>query len=217
MRELSENDRVVYRLVREAARRGERPTVSEVARAAGMARSSVAHVATRLGYRGWVDFTSQLARYFAVAGSEDLASDSVRIVAEELMAARPSAVLVDAIGDAEICGDHLVVRLCERGFRAAPFSPGVAGALGGEGEGAGVLAVINESGMSLLPSCLAAAEQGYRIVAVTGSHDTPISKLADVNVVIKSNKSVVERYEPNYFTAGVLVFWERVLAALDRA
>lgn len=216
MGELSGNDRVVYQLVREAARRGKRPTVSEIAHAAGMARSSVAHVARRLGYQGWVDFTSQLVRYFAKVGSLDIVNDSIQIVASELIAAQSCAILVDAIGDAEICVDQLIIRFCERGFRAAPYSPRVVDALINEGSNPGVLVVINESGMALLPSCLVAAKKGYKIIAVTGSHDTPISKLANINVVIKSNKSVIERYVPNYFTAGVFVFWERVLAFLGR-
>ena len=61
---------------------------------------------------------------------------------------------------------------------------------------AGVLIVVNESGMSLLPTCLKAASGGFDIIAITASHDTPVSKLAKVNVVIKNNKSTPEAYEP---------------------
>ena len=60
-------------------------------------------------------------------------------------------------------------------------------------------------------------ERGFEVIAITASHDTPISKLADVNVVIKNNKSNVAAYEPNYFTAGALSYLERVMAAFANA
>ena len=276
---LSEVERRVYAEVRAAARRGERATIAAVAGRTGIPRSSVARVAVTLGYRGWVDMTSQLVRYHASLERHDAVAESVDVVAAVLQRARRRTILLDAIGDSEICLDYLLFRLCELGYCAMPYSPGVveataggaeraremadaagreasgragcgegarevAGGAGhvaarevaaGAGQGAdaremavgaapsggaqprSVLLVINESGMSMVPACVKAAAAGMEIVAITASHDTPVSKLAQVNVVIKNNKSTPDAYEPNYFTAGVLVFMERVLAACSEA
>lgn len=267
---LSEVERRVYAEVRAAARRGERATIAAVAGRTGIPRSSVARVAVTLGYRGWVDMTSQLVRYHTSLERHDAVAESVDVVAAVLQRARRRTILLDAIGDSEICLDYLLFRLCELGYCAMPYSPGVVEAtVGGSGrgedasgtaddagreapgkagcgegmrevaDGAGrvaaaremtagaapsgcaqlrsVLLVINESGMSMVPACVKAAAAGMEIVAITASHDTPVSKLAQVNVVIKNNKSTPDAYEPNYFTAGVLVFMERVLAACSEA
>lgn len=266
---LSEVERRVYAEVRAAARRGERATIAAVAGRTGIPRSSVARAAVTLGYRGWVDMTSQLVRYHASLERHDAVAESVDVVAAVLQRARRRTILLDAIGDSEICLDYLLFRLCELGYCAMPYSPGVVEATaGGAGRGkdasgaadaagreasgkagcgecarevvggaghvvarevaAGaapsggaqsrsVLLVINESGMSMVPACVKAAAAGMEIVAITASHDTPVSKLAQVNVVIKNNKSTPDAYEPNYFTAGVLVFMERVLAACSEA
>lgn len=221
---LQENEKLVYAAVRRCAKRGERPTIAAIAGETGVPRSSVAHVANALGYRGWVDFTTQLVRYFASFQREDTLSDSVQLVTSVLEANRERPVLLDAIGDAEIFIQCGLLRLCEAGFHAMPYGPGVAEAFAVHGEpkcdgaleacgtsdAAGVLIVVNESGMSLLSTCLKAANCGFDIIAITASHDTPISKLAKVNVVIKNNKSTPSAYEPNYFTAGVFAFMERV-------
>ncbi len=193
-----------------------------------MARSSVAHVAVKLGYKGWVDLTTQLVTYFKSFEHEDVVSESVEVVASILRSNRELPVLVDAIGDAEILIDYALFRLGEAGFIAMPYGGGLVDAVAsraeslprrteGESESraVGTLIVANESGMSLLPSCVKATSSGMDVVAITASHDTPISKVAKVNVVIKNNKSTPEAYEPNYFTAGALVFFEHVLAACD--
>lgn len=227
---LQDNEKMVYAAVRRFAKQGERPTIAAIARETGIPRSSVARVADTLGYHGWVDFTTQLARYFSSFQQEDTLSDSVQLVASVLMANRGRPILLDAIGDAEIFTQIGLLRMCEAGFRAMPYGPGVVEAFAGRVEhmpddsleagdssnAAGVLIVVNESGMSLLPTCLKAASAGFDIIAITASHDTPVSKLAKVNVVIKNNKSTPDAYEPNYFTAGVLAFMERVFSGFMR-
>lgn len=211
---ITENDRLVHAYVRELARSGERATVDAASRATGVPRSSVAHVAKHMGYEGWADFTTSMVRYYSPKGRDDAIERSVSLVETVLRRNRDEAILVDAVGDAEICLMYVTLRLGELGLHAMPYGRGVADAMASPRGGA--LIVLNESGMALLPSCLHAVECGFEVVAITASHDTPISKLADVNVVIKNNKSAMDYYEPNYFTAGALAYLERVMAAYKR-
>lgn len=213
---LSERDRSVYAAVREAARDGRRATVTKVSMETGVPRSSVAQVAKKLGYAGWTDMVMRLMQYFADAEQRGYIPNSVDVVVSALRKCRGGVVLVDAIGDAEICIDYVVLRLCELGFRAMPFGYGIVDEQM-RSVSSGILVVINESGMSLLPACAKAASAGMRIAAITASHDTPISKISQVNVVIKNSKSLPENYQPNYFTAGVLAFMERVFSSLGRS
>lgn len=212
---LSENDRRVYAFVRDWARTGRRATVSEAAQATGIPRSSVARVAAHFGYDGWADFTSQLVRYHWVTEPTGTIAQSVSMVDTVLRRHASGFVLVDAIGDAEICVDYMLLRLGELGFRAMPYGKGVVDSIAMSNE-QGMLLVLNESGMALLPSCLYAVEHGFEVIAITASHDTPVSKVANLNVVIKNNKSNVSDYRPNYFTAGALSFLERVMASYAR-
>ncbi len=213
---LTDSEKYVYAYVRSQAKAGKRPTIDEVAQQTGVPRSSVARVAKRLGYKGWKDFTLQLERYFRPEEHDDAVTDSTNLVADVLVRYRDQPILIDAIGDVEICVDYLLLRLGELGLRAMVYGRGVAESLASSNERA-VLLLLNESGMALMPACLFAAERGFEVIAITASHDTPISKLADVNVVIKNNKSNVAAYEPNYFTAGTLSYLERVMAAFANA
>lgn len=211
---LTENDARVYAHVRDMAKEGRRATIDGVSRSLGIARSSVARVAQHFGYRGWTDFVTQLVQYHQPDDRAGAVSDTVDVVAEALERGRSGLVLIDAVGDAEICVLYLILRLAELGFATAPYSRGMLDApTAAQG---GVLLVFNESGMTLLPSCLNAAAYGFEVVAITASHDTPVSKVADVNVVIKNRKSTAAAYEPNYFTAGALVLLERAMARCAR-
>lgn len=207
---LSENERRVYERTRAHARRGHHATIDEISRETGVARSSVARTAKSLGYHGWQDFVTQLVEYHCPEKQTGSVSRTVGEIAGLLEGNRGRLILIDAVGDAEICVNYMLLRLGELGFNAALYSVGIL-----EGTGAetgGVLLVLNESGMTLLPSCLNALAYGFKVVAITASHDTPVSKVADVNVVIKNHKSTLEDYAANLFPAGALALLERVMA-----
>lgn len=210
----SDLDARVYALVRDAAMRGEHLTVSDVQESTGLARSTVYRVAQRYGYEGWLDFTSSLERYFSQANQGDAVAKSVAAVADAIARNRRRPILLDAVGDAEMCAAYLQYRLAEQGYMAFAYTRRIAQTWALEDE-AGLVIVINESGMSLLPTCMDVAECGFATVAITASHDTPVSKVCDVNVVIKNNKSPLGSYEPNLFTAGTLAFIERVLQRIS--
>ena len=209
---MRERESRVYEYVRGQARQGRRPTVREVADATGIARSTVARTAVGLGYESWSDFTQQIWRYLGTGEAQGALSESIELVVSVLRRHAGETVLIDSVGDVEICLEYMLLRLGELGIPAMPYGHGVADAAR-----SGVLLALNESGMALLPSCIHAAECGFEIVAITASHDTPISKLASVNVVIKNNKLTAVDYRPNYFTAGALAYLERVLSAYERA
>lgn len=207
-------DEAILQAVRAAAGEHRRATVSEVAQQTGAARSTIHRAARKLGYKSWLDFTSSVVRSLEDLDGQDAVTTTVAAMAEALYRYRNLPILIEAVGDAEICAMFLVHRLAERGFTTLPYSEGVL-ALGGGVEGAGLLLAINESGMSLLPTCLTAASQGFEVVSITASHDTPVSKVSSMNVVIKNNKSTIAAYEPNYFAAGTLAFLAHVLRRIS--
>lgn len=207
-------DAKVYAIVRDAAMRGEHLSVSDVQNMTGLARSTIYRVAKRYGYEGWLDFTSSLERYFSKTNQDDAVMQGVTAIADAIIRNRERPILVDAVGDAEMCAAYLQYRLAEQGYTSFFYTLSIAQAWHREG-GSGLVIVINESGMSLLPTCLGAAEYDFATVAITASHDTPVSKVCDVNVVIKNNKSSLDAYEPNLFAAGTLALIERVLYRLS--
>ena len=232
-------DRSVYRAVRDALRRGERPVLATVARELEISQSAVFRAAKRYGYRGWSDMVTQLGHYLKSQRSRSRAADpeapdaGVELVAQALAAHRGGRVLVAAVGDAQICRQLLIYRLGELGFAAMPFTSAIAqasehmlrersrgsrvqGAQGGapgiDFGGVGLALIVNESGMALLPECRECARRGFDVVAITANADSPVAKAASVGIVIKSNKSPLNAYEPNLFAAGALALMERAFA-----
>lgn len=207
------NEHRVYAYVRAAVKDHHKPTIDEVAQALAMPRSTVSWCARKLGFSDWHHFIRALLRYFSTPQGASQLDHDVNMVAQALLDQGQSLVLIDAVGDSEIGVEYVLNRFAEAGVHAEPYSL-AAVQLAQRTQQCGVLIAINESGMTLLSSCLEALDAGLSVIAITASHDTPISKLASINVVIKNNKSDIEHYKPNYFTPAVLIFLEKVRANL---
>lgn len=213
---MRERERKIFEYVRQAAINHRRATVDEVAKYTNIPRSSVAYSAKALGYNSWSDMTEKIFHYFeSHPGGTGALAEYVEAVADMLRRCKNKHILVDAVGDAEISVEYVLTRFSEIGYPAQPYSYAAA-KHAQYNNSAGLLLVLNESGMTLLSSCLEALDAGFEVVAITASHDTPISKIAGVNVVIKNNKSDVWDYKPNYFTPAALVFIQKVMAVLER-
>lgn len=207
-------EHLVYEYVRTQVKEGKKPTIDEVAQALAIPRSTVSWCARKLGYKNWRNFVRALGHYFSHPQGPDQLESEVRLVAQTIAESAHTTVLIDAVGDAEIGVEYVLSRFSEAGYHAEPYSLSLVQLAQKRGT-TGVLIVINESGMTLLHSCLDALEAGFIVIGITASSDTPVSKLASISVVIKNNKSDVVEYQPNYFTAAVLVFLEKVLTNLE--
>ncbi len=212
---LSAKQRQVYTAVRASVLEGTLPTVDSIALETGISRSTVSRTAVDAGYSDWREMVSALASYYSEKTPVSDVGRSAREVADIIEECGSAPILVDAVGDSEVLTGYIVIRLCENGCNATLYSPGYFDGMKGQLE-SGLLIVFNESGMSLLPSCLAATGRRYKVLSFTASHDSPVSKVSDINIVIKNKKSVVLHYEPNYFVAGSLALLERVFSLLGR-
>lgn len=214
----------IYDEMRQAARHQEKTTVAVIAQRAGVVPSSVVKVSKKLGYTGWKDMyyslshrsTNSLSLSFT---DFDFLADQeifhyIGTLSDLLIRHRKDSILVDSIGDAEYAGSHFIVELWKRGIEVRPYNRELLDVQLKDRE-AGILFIINESGVVLLHSCLRGREKGYRVVSVTGNSKSPLASNSDISVELENKKSTLEAYLPNFFTARVLMFIELLFVSYD--
>ena len=94
-----------------------------------------------------------------------------------------------------------------------PYTPQIARACLEQSEdgNAGLALIFNESGLACWQDALECVQCGFETVAVTADANTPVARASNLAIAIKSNKSALSAYEPNYFAAGSLALVERAL------
>lgn len=79
----------------------------------------------------------------------------------------------------------------------------------------GMLIAINESGVVLLEQCLKARKLDYNIVSITSNQNSPLACNSHLTIELKNKKSTFYNYNPNFFTAHVIIFIEILFARYD--
>lgn len=216
-RSIKDTDRAIYQAVRARLRAGERPTIGHIAEELDVSTSAVYRAAQHYGYASWSDMIGQLSQYLKstrrVIERPDEDASGIDLLARALVRHRSGNVLVQGPGDAEICRDLLVYRLGALEFSVMPFTPQIARAcLERSTDGnAGLALIFNESGLSCWQDAIECVQCGFETVAITADANTPVARASNLAIAIKSNKSALSSYEPNYFAAGSLALVERAI------
>ena len=215
--DIEATDRAVYQAVRNHLRAGEKPTIGLIAEELGISSSAVYRAAKRYGYASWSDMVGQLGQYLknnrrVVEHTGDDAN-GIDLLAQAFMRHRGGRVLLQGTGDADICRRLLVYRLGALEFTAMPYTPQIARACLEQSEdgNAGLALIFHESGLACWQDALECVQCGFETVAVTADANTPVARASNLAIAIKSNKSALSAYEPNYFAAGSLALVERAL------
>lgn len=212
---LTSRQRTILETIRNSVGRSPQTTITEAAREAECAPSTITTLARRLGYSGWPEMRDR----FAAASQQGkgiaptVQRPQVDQVAEILLSNQDKAIFVDAMGDGAIAGSYLESALAVHGFNSLIYEKQALLAQARQGR-AGVLFIINESGVVLANDARIARDLGFTVVALTGIDRSPVARLADVLVLLKSNKSKPQDYNPDFYCARAIVFSELLQARL---
>lgn len=217
---LTEVEKRIYQVLLQSVKQKEKETVAQLAKRANVAPSSIVKLAKKMGYPGWnemyytlcsqaTDSISLSFDNFAFLTDED-ANEYIETLCQLLDDFRTSRMLVVSIGDSESAGTYLLKKLWHRGFIAMPLHRGQL-----EQHEPGLLFAINESGIVLLSQCVEAKQNDITLVSITSNHKSPLASNSHITVEIKNQKSQLERYNPNFFAARVIIFIELLFAKYD--
>lgn len=219
---LTKTEMAIYEQVVEAAKQKEKCTVQQLAQKVGVAPSTVAKLARKIGYSGWNEMFYALHDRYAAAAP--IAYDDFHFptlenrraeidsLCELLYQCRNGWLLVYGLGDVEYVTHSLLGKLWKHGFRASIYSENQLELVSACGaESAAIL--INESGVILLGACMQARQNGLHTVSISSSCHTPLAVNSEITVELKNERSALKEYVPNFFAARVLMFVELLFVA----
>ncbi len=204
----------LYRVLRERLKAGDTVTPQSLANETGVSRATVYRFAKSLGYRDWSDCIAQLSSFYSKEAKKRAEQETVDYerLARLIVDNRDKIAVVQAIGDAEICREYLISRLAGIGIIATSYTPAIVELLEQRGEG-GLAFIINESGIALQEICGNLIKHGFKLITICANPHSPVARLATYAVTIENNKSTLDAYRPNYFTAGALMVLEHAIEA----
>ena len=213
----------IYEEILESVKHNEKETVAQIAKKVDVAPSHVIKVAKKLGYSGLNDMWYSLTSIYTDSVSVSLDNFNImqdhqldvhiEILCEMLINYRESKIIVNSIGDSDYVGTYLLDKLWDRGFNAMPYKSKIIDQT--QYAKPGMLIAINESGVVLLEQCLKARKLDYNIVSITSNQNSPLACNSHLTIELKNKKSTFYDYNPNFFTAYVIIFIEILFARYD--
>ena len=219
----TETENRIYEEILKNVKQHKKKTVVQIAEKVDVAPSYVIKVAKKLGYSGLNEMWYSLSGIYTDSVSvslddfdlmeKNLLDVHVQILCDMLINYRNERIIVNSIGDSDYVGTYLLDKLWHRGFNAMPYKSQLldqARCLK-----PGMLIAINESGVVLLEQCLKARKHNYNFVSITSNRNSPLACNSHLTIELRNKKSNFYNYNPNFFTAYVLIFIEILFARYD--
>lgn len=221
---LTKSEQAIYDELMDAIKQKEKRKVSQIAEKVKVADSSVIKLTKRLGYSGWNEM------YYALtcANNDTMPlsfdhfnfietigiNEKLDSICEMLLKYKDCGIVLQTVGDVEALEEYLLENFWKRGFTCFSYSQEVIKSLHAKKK-EGVTFFICESGIVFLDLSVYAKEHEFHVISITSNEKSPLSSNSDISINLKNNKSKLSNYEPNYFTARVLIFLELMFVKLD--
>lgn len=204
---LTEKQERAWRAAKELAEQDHEATIVNVAQRSGCSPASITLLARRLGYTGWPALRHDIIRHAAPPDMPDSLSENKILPAARslLLAHADDAIFILGAEDGTFAACYLESALASHGFTCIPYTR-ISLLTQAQRSKAGILIVVNESGIVLADDVRIASNLGYAVIALTGNPASPVAHLETIPVIIRSNKSKPEGYEPDFFCARAMTF-----------
>ena len=216
----------VYSELLKCIRERHKDTVSSIAKRCSVASSTVIKVCKKCGFSGWNDmfytFETQHASNISVMFNDfnhlDISDiqDRLHILSTVFEQYKNDFIIIEAIGSSQIISDWLSTELTIRGYRVFTNNILPYYIKNNKVQISGMCIFITESGLVYYDVSDQYKEQGITTVSITSSDSSPLAMNSHISIEILNNKSTIDKYEPNYFTARVMIFFKLLLSILDQ-
>lgn len=216
----------VYSYLQKCILEKHKDSVSTIAKRCGVASSTVVKVCKKCGFSGWNDmfytFEKMHNSNISVAFNEfnhlnisDI-QDRLDILSTVFKQYKNDFIIIEAIGFSEFIAEWLSTELTIRGYRVFLKNTLPNYVENNRLQIAGLCIFVTEGGLVYYGMSNQYKEKGITIVSVTSSDFSPLAMNSHISIEIKNNKSAIDQYEPNYFTARVIIFFKLLLSILDK-
>lgn len=222
---LTELDKTILNRINYYVNKNERVNIETIAKDCFVSKGAVVKLAKKLGFSGYSElyYVSLAARKKMVSvdysNMEKIFENNqsqtyINVLCELLWQYRNSKIYLDSLGICDTARDYYLQKLLIFNFNAANcyhFE-----AFNVQSPGLYVFLSYSGSNSIIIEKVKVAAENGFKVIAMTANPDSPLAKLADFTIVVSGNRSDKENYQPNLFTANLIILFEFVLSEYSK-
>lgn len=223
---LNETECVIMKRMKHYIDRKEKASINVIAKECFVSTAYIIKFTKKLGYTGFSEMyynllakdNSQVTLNFKTF--DDLTSDSIdeqiEALCDMLKESEHNEMLITSMGYCDHVASYFLQKLWTFGFHAIQSYH--VEAYISENHKPGIMFAFSSSGSlgGLIGRCKFAKLNGYTLVAITSNHNSPLAKLADMSIEIKCAKGKRDDYEPDFFSAKIIVLIELMLSKYSK-
>ena len=199
---------------------GEKVSIDVIAKECFVSKGSIVKLAKKLGYRGYSEMyyilmssnRNQKSADFShiiLPRENDAAIAGITLLADLLNEYRGAKIHLDSIGLCDAARDYYVQKLMIFGFDVA--SSYHFAAFHKTSPGLFCFMSFSGSRVEIFDRVHAASDNGFKVLALTARKDSPLGTMADYTIEVAGERSELNDYRPDFFTANLISLLEMAL------
>jgi DNA-binding MurR/RpiR family transcriptional regulator len=218
---LTELEKTILNRINYYINKDERVNLETITKDCFVSKGAVVKLAKKLGFSGYsemyyVSLASRKKVFSADYSNMEKTFQNkqsqtyISMLSRLLWHYRNSKIYIDSLGICDTARDYYLQKLLIFNFNAVNCYHFEAFHV----QNPGLYIFLSYSGSNsiIIEKVKVAAENGFKVIALTANPDSPLAKLADSTIVVDGNRSDKENYQPNLFTANLIILFELVLS-----
>lgn len=222
---LTELEKTILNRINYYINENEKVNIQTIAKDCFVSKGAVVKLAKKLGFSGFSEmyYVTLAARKktFSVdySGVEEIFQNNqsrayINEFCKLLRQYSGSKIYIDSLGICDTARDYYLQKLLIFEFNASicyHFQ-----AFHVHNPGLYIFLSYSGSNSSIVDKVKVAAENGFKVIALTANPDSPLGKSANYTISVVGNRSDKENYEPDLFTANLIILFELVLCEYSK-
>lgn len=223
---LNDTECMIMRHIKGYIEKNQKVSIKVIATECFVSTAYIMKFAKKIGYSGYSEM------YYALLSKEDTSvkvnfenfgkltsseiNEEIERVCDLLYKHRDAQMIVTSMGFCDHAATYFLHKLWTFGFYA--MNTYHIEAYEHEERKPGIVFAFSSSGTmgGIIGRCNYAKKKGYQVVTITSNQKSPLAMVADLSIEILCSKGKRNKYEPDFFSAKILVFLELVLSTYSK-
>lgn len=201
--------------------KNKRVNIETIAKDCFVSKGTIVKLAKKLGFSGYSEMyyvtLASSKKPFSADYSDvkqifqnDRSQNYVNTLCDLLWNYRNSKIYIDSLGICDTARDYYLQKLLIFGFNASSSYHSQAFHV----KNPGLYMFMSYSGnnSTVIDKIKIAIDNDFNVIALTANQNSLLGELANSTIVVSGNRSSIEDYKPNLFTANLIILFEFVLS-----
>lgn len=222
---LTELEKTILNRINYYINKGERVNIQTIAKDCFVSKGAIVKLAKKLGFSGYSEMyyvtLAARKRTYSVDYSsvEEIFQNNqsqtyINKFCDVLWEYHNSKIYIDSLGICDTARDYYLQKLLIFEFNASICYHFEAFHI--HNPGLYIFLSYSGSNSAIIDKVKVAADNGFKVIALTANPDSPLGKEADYTVAVVGNRTNKENYEPDLFTANLIILFELVLSEYSK-